>query len=439
MKNRFINGFLVTSLLTGGAIPICTLATPVALAETQQDNLDISLSLSKLGRQSQFIQLCVDDALKRPNIQMTELPALQTDQSLIKQDMQEWSSELYPHLVLINAKSKGFTTKFNSYYPDLKQFVDSNEDQQGFLDRLEALQDVVSSNQGKIQSHINELQSFQSRLDNDMKKLGDHAKEGKDLLSGSGSGKIDQYNMALSEARNKIQKNLQEIALLPGALNAKGFDIFKEVYNLSKELMTPVAESAIAAVNKGKEIEKSIVEAENSAEKVAKEANKSTAEIETAKKEAREKIEKDKKNELAAAAAAKAQEYDLLQMIDIDKIQKTYNSFAEVNKLSASQRAYLEDLQKQNETIYKLTTKLTIVDIQKDLLNLMKNDADTFTNQVKLEISLLENYKKDWDQVKDCITQLSTRISDPKVQSAQLKRLKDLNSQLEEQMNGFNS
>ncbi|MBJ8113867.1 hemolysin BL lytic component L2, partial [Bacillus cereus group sp. N6] len=197
--------------------------------------------------------------------------------------------------------------------------------------------------------------------------------------------------------------------------------------------------SAIAAVNKGKEIEKSIVEAEKAAEKAAKEANKSTVEIEAVKKEAREKIEKDKKNEIAAAAAAKAQEYDLLQIFDVDKIQKTYNSFADINKLSASQRAYLDDLQKQNETIYKLTTKLTIVDIQKDLLNLMKDDADTFTNQIKLEISLLQSYKKDWDQVKDCITQLSTNTSDPKVQLAQLKRLKDLNSQLEAQMNEFNS
>ncbi|MBJ8113883.1 HBL/NHE enterotoxin family protein, partial [Bacillus cereus group sp. N6] len=191
----------------------------------------------------------------------------QTDQLLIKQDMQEWSSELYPHLILLNAKSKGFTTKFNSYYPALKQFVDNNKDQQGFLDRLEALQDVVTLNQGKIQSHINELQDFQSNLDNDMTKLGDHAKEGKDLLSGSGSGKIDQYNTALLEARNKIQKNLQELALIPGTLNAKGFDIFKDVYSLSKEIITPVAESAIAAVNKGKEIEKSIVEAEKAAEK----------------------------------------------------------------------------------------------------------------------------------------------------------------------------
>ncbi|PGA91457.1 hypothetical protein [Bacillus toyonensis] len=65
MKNRVIKGFLVTSFLTGGALPICTFATPVALAETQQENLDISLSLSKLGKQSQFIQLRVDDTLKR--------------------------------------------------------------------------------------------------------------------------------------------------------------------------------------------------------------------------------------------------------------------------------------------------------------------------------------------------------------------------------------
>lgn len=433
MKHKFINGVLVTSLLTGGSIPICALASPIAFAETQQENVDLSLSLGQLGNQSTYIQFYVDEALKRPNVQVAELPALQTDQTIMKQDMQEWSSELYPHLILLYAKSKGFTTKFNSYYPNLKQFIDSKEDQQGFFDRLEALQDIVQSNQDKIQSHINELQSFQSQLTSDITKLNGHVEQGIKVLGGS----KDQRTTELNEARAKIQKDLQELALIPGALNAQGFEIFKDVYSFTKEMITPAAESALAAINKGKEIEKSIAEAEKAAETAAKEANKSTQEIEAAKQEAREKIETDKKSDMAAAAAAKSQEYDLLKAFDLDKIQKACNSFAAINKLSVSQQEKLTDLQTQNKKIYELTKQLTIVDVQKNLLNQMQNDAHTFADKVKVEISLLETYKKDWGQVKECITQLSTNTSDAKGQSAQLKRLTDLTSQLEEQMSTF--
>ncbi|MGR5863579.1 hypothetical protein ACT7DZ_00235 [Bacillus cereus] len=65
MKHKFINGVLVTSLLTGGAIPICALASPIAFAETSQENVDLSLSLSQLGNQSTYIQFYVDEALKQ--------------------------------------------------------------------------------------------------------------------------------------------------------------------------------------------------------------------------------------------------------------------------------------------------------------------------------------------------------------------------------------
>ncbi|QDZ77497.1 hemolysin BL lytic component L2, partial [Bacillus cereus] len=115
------------------------------------------------------------------------------------------------------------------------------------------------------------------------------------------------------------------------------------------------------------------------------------------------------------------------------------NSFAEMNKLSVAQQEKLADLQIQNKKIYDLTKQLTIVDIQKNLLNQIQNDAHTFTDKIKLEVSLLETYKKDWEQAKNCITQLSTNTSDSKVQSSQLKRLKDLTNQLEKQMNRFDS
>lgn len=68
--------------------------------------MDISSSLRKLGAQSKLIQTYIDQSLMSPNVQLEEVTALNTNQFLIKQDMKEWSSELYPQLILLNSKAK---------------------------------------------------------------------------------------------------------------------------------------------------------------------------------------------------------------------------------------------------------------------------------------------------------------------------------------------
>ncbi|PGC38266.1 HBL/NHE enterotoxin family protein, partial [Bacillus pseudomycoides] len=288
MKNKIIKGFLITSIVTGAAIPINTLATPIVQAETQQENTDISSSLRKLGAQSKLIQTYIDQALMSPNVQLAEVPSLNTNQDLIKKDMNEWSTELYPKLILLNAKSKGFVTKFNSYYPTLKAFVDTKEDKEGFLDRLEVLQDMAMTNQDNVQRQINELTDLKLQLDTELKDLDTDVTKAQVALSSDGTGKIDQLKNELLNTQKSIQNDLQQIALLPGALNEQGFVIFKEVYNLSKDIIEPAAQTAVAAYNKGKEINNSILEAEKKAEKEATEKGKSALEIEAAKKAARE-------------------------------------------------------------------------------------------------------------------------------------------------------
>ena len=132
MKKKIITGLMLTSIVTTGAIPIHAFTPPLVQAEVQEENIAISSSLRKLGAQSKLIQIYIDQALISPNVQLEEVPALNTEQFLIKQDMKEWSSEHYPKLMLINSKSKGFATKFNNYYPTLKGYVDNKDDKEGF-------------------------------------------------------------------------------------------------------------------------------------------------------------------------------------------------------------------------------------------------------------------------------------------------------------------
>ncbi|MGE7635753.1 HBL/NHE enterotoxin family protein [Bacillus paramycoides] len=439
MKNKIITGLFITSIVTGATIPINTLATPIVHAETQQESMDISSSLRKIGAQSKLIQTYIDQGLMSPNVQLAEVPALNTNQSLIKQDMKEWSSELYPNLILVNSKSKGFVTKFNSYYPTLKAFVDNKEDKEGFVDRLEVLQDMTMTNQENVQRQINELTDLKLQLDKKLQDLDMDVTKAQGVLSSDGTGKIDQLKNELQNTQKSIQNDLQQIALLPGALNEQGFVIFKEVYNLSKDIIEPAAQTAVAAYNKGKEINNSILEAEKKAEQEAKEKGKSALEIEAAKKEAREAIEKSKQAEIAAAAVAKTKEYDLTKVIDPEKIKKTYSAFAEVNKLTAEQRTHLADLETQNQKFYDLTKNLKIADLQKSMLLIMQNDLHTFANQVDVELDLLKRYKDDLGLIKNSITKLSTNVDTTNQQSQKdtLRQLKNVISYVEEQVYKF--
>lgn len=439
MKNKIMTGFLITSIVTGATIPINTLATPIVQAETQQENMDISSSLRKLGAQSKLIQTYIDQSLMSPNVQLEEVPALNTNQFLIKQDMKEWSSELYPQLILLNSKSKGFVTKFNSYYPTLKSYVDNKEDREGFVDRLEVLQEMAMTNQENAQRQINELTDLKLQLDKKLKDFDTNVATAQGILGTDGTGKIDQLKNEILNTKKAIQNDLQQIALIPGALNEQGFAIFKEIYSLSKEIIEPAAQAGMAAYNKGKEINNSILEAEKKAAQEATEQGKTALEIESAKKAAREAIEKSKQGEIAAAAAAKTQEYDLMKAIDTEKIKKTFGVFAEVNKLTAEQRAYLDDLEKQNQKIYDLTTKLSIADLQKSMLLLSQNDLHTFANQVEVELDLLKRYKEDLDLIKNNITKLSTNVDATNEQSQKdtLRQLKNVISYLEEQVYKF--
>ncbi|PRT27421.1 HBL/NHE enterotoxin family protein [Bacillus thuringiensis] len=439
MKGKIMAGFLITSIVTGASIPINTLATPIVQAETKQDNIDISSALRKIGAHSKLTQTFIDGALASPNVQLEEVPSLNTTQFLIKQDMKEWSSELYPKLILLNSKSKGFVTKFNSYYPTLKGFIDNGEDKEGVTDRLEVLQDMTITNQESVQRQINELTDLKLQVDKKLKNLDTDVTKAQSVLNSEGTGKIDKLKNEMLDTKKSIQNDLQQIALLPGALNEQGLKVFHEIYSLSKDIIEPAAQTAVVAYNKGKEINNAIVDAENKAEQEAKEKGKSAIEIEAAKKEAREAIEKSKKGEIAAAAVTKTKEYDLMKVIDPEKIKKTYNTFAEINKLTAEQRAYLNDLEKQNQKLYDLTTKLTVADLQKSMILFMQNDLHTFANQVDGEIELMKRYKEDLDLINNSITKLSTEVDTNNTQSQKdtLRRLKSVTTQLEEQVYKF--
>lgn len=434
MKKKVVTCIMLASLATGGVIPLHVLTNPVVQAESIE-TLDLSSSLRKLGALSALIQMSIDQSLKRPDVTVIEIPALSSSQQNVKRDMTEWENELHPKEMQLYARSKAFVYKFDSYYPQLKDFVDNEKtDSQEFLDRLATLQTTVASNQSKIQSHIKELEKFKVNVSKSVEKIDANVQAGKTLFGES--KKMDELKTTITDARAAIDKDLEQIALVPGALNEAGLKLFKEIYTTIKEIIDPVADSAMEAINKGKEIEKSILQAEADAETKAKEDGKTDSEIAELKKEAREKIEKDKKADIAAAVAAKMQDYDLIKKIDLDRIEKMYKEFGQMNTLTVEQQRALNDLSLQNQKIYDGTKNLTIAEAQQTKMLLMQNDVHDFAENIEKELVSLNTYKEDWSQIGDSIQQLSDATTDKTVK---LKRVKELCKQLKQQIDQLNS
>ncbi len=96
-------------------------------------------------------------------------------------------------------------------------------------------------------------------------------------------------------------------------LYSKKFIVFQ------KKLLNRLLKQGWQRITKEKKLTTLFLEAEKKAAQEATEQGKTALEIESAKKAAREAIEKSKQGEIAAAAAAKTQEYDLMKVIDTEK------------------------------------------------------------------------------------------------------------------------
>ncbi|ANS51830.1 hypothetical protein BM86_34665 [Bacillus thuringiensis] len=448
MKKKIMISVMLTSIVATGSISMGPFANHVAHAESKQEEIDISLSLYNLNSQAKnIIQTLVNQVRMNPNVQLVEVPDLNTNQQFIKKDMDTWSNILYPRLMELGSRSASFLHKFDRYYPKLQEFADSgiDEQKQDFQDRLDALQEDVEFMQSKVQSRVNDLTEFQSQLNKNIVNLDASVKIGKEILGdekGKG-GRIDDLYKEMQKTREDIDKDLNEIASVPGQLNAEGWELFKAMFTLAKGIADKTTVTIMGVVDKGEEIEKLIVSAEMVTEKKFIEEKKKSGqteeeikekykkEIEAEKKKVREKIEKANEQALQSAANAKIGKYDLLK--DIEQFQKAVNAFGKIDQLTKEQQQYLIDLQKQNQKLYELTKNLDIDELRSSKMFLMQSDMRTFSAQIDTEISYLKNYKKDWILINERIKELSKAIGTPSLYTKLIK-FKGLCEDLKKQM-----
>lgn len=432
---------MLTSIMAdGGVIPLNVLANPIVHAAEESEQLDLSSSLQKLDGLAKLIQLHVNQANREPNAQLVEIPALHSNQENLKRNMLEWSKNSYPQLAKLESVSKSFVDTCNQYLPTLQNFVwgtDKEVTAEAFTARLDSLQSNIAGNKGKLQTYLNELEKLKADVASNIKNLDENVKEGQLLLNGKDgkNSKIAKIKEDLQAAHATIDKDLELIALAPGALNTAGWELFKDLYAFSKDIIAPVAKAAIERAAKGQEAEKNVQDAVDKAEKEAKEKNKdiSAEDLEKATKEAREKAEKENEKDLKDYKDLLLEAFPFAKATDQATLKKLFDEFGKLNTLTVAEMKSVQDLPVQNQKIYDLTKQLTVIESQQAQMLLLQNEMQQFTQKLDTEIVLMKEYKKDWDLMSTSITKLAAAKTDEEKNTA-LDRFAKLSKQLGKQV-----
>ncbi|WP_179957989.1 HBL/NHE enterotoxin family protein [Bacillus sp. AR18-7] len=429
MKKIIVPNLIFSSCITFGGLSINTFPNYKVYAETKQEEiLDISSSLSRLGGYAYQTQTEIDKTLKGPNLQLEELPELNTKQILIKKHMEEWSEEIYPKFIFLSSKANQFIRKFDSYYSKLQEFTENDEDESGFLTRLKKLERMVIDNKSKIKSYINELKGLKYMLDLKVKSFNGIAENG-ELILGE-NGLKNELQERIDKILKQIKKALENITETPDALSKEGFELFKEINTNFSELMNPFKDMVTGYNTKVKEILKRIVDAEKKAVEDARNQNPgiSNEEIETIKKKAREEIEQTKSQELHDFLADKIKESQIEKKIASEKIKELADKIKNIGTITSQQQTDLRSLNHLNQELYDLTKDLKASEYLRISILNVKNNINTFVDGINIQIMLLENYQKDWHHINKSIDELSKYKT-----NRNLIRFKQLCNQLKSQ------
>lgn len=439
MKKIATSAMLATIALSG-IIPINSMLHPISYAASSQEDTElqtsyISSALIELSDNFLLEYKLQMDARKTPDIQLKEVPDIANQQLLMKRKMSRWEDDLSEALIILNQQNYGVINKFNSYQSNLQGFVNNvkpnKQDKSNFLMRVEDLEETIRNHQEKLAAHISDMIHFNESITENVKDLSGAVNEGYEVLgAGDSSGKIAMLKKEIASIQDHIHNDLNTLASLPGQFNAAGWELFKEVYTLTKNTIDPVAESAIKVVQEGERV---VQEAEATARKDAEASGKSKSEIEEAVRQARENAKKSEA--MQAAAAAEAKKYDLLKNIDIERIGKIKNMVADVEQLNVHQRQALQDIEFQQQQLYNKTKDLKITEIQSLLMTTMEHDTSQFATQVQREITYLQKYYQDWEHIKQQMEDLKNpdKQLDRKFLMTELEKIQENFSKLQKQ------
>ncbi|MBG0969262.1 HBL/NHE enterotoxin family protein [Bacillus sp. SRB3LM] len=420
MTRKIYTSLLTATVITSSLGTANVLAAPMTNPEQilSMENMDIgsfSSSLRKLGEQATLLQAYTFIIEDQPALYLPRVPALQDIQQLIQADTKEWRQRIFHrHLLDLNENNRSFINIFNTYV------------EQG---NLEGIQKKLNSRkieqQVALQQTINELEDFKDVLNKHQNSFTRRVQESDNFLNG-GSGRIAELKKDIQIINVGLQSDLEAISSVPGILVNSGTIIGSAVW----KLLYPVAKGGTqSALSYLATANKKLEDAKKTAIDKAKKDGIENIETERIIKEVEDNFAKSPEG-----LALEAKKYDFMDKIDIDQIKKIVDAEAAGNAALLKQRDAILSLAERNHQLFTLTQNLKATEIQSMHILFIESKVDMFAEQIDAEIFLLKKHQKDWNIIEQAITDLPQKPT-----TADLKTLRKLCKQLEDQIKSFNN
>ncbi len=230
MKKTLVAGLLITAVSTSCFSPVNTFAESKTTysqltSSTNQVAMNrLSDSIKTLGSQTPLIQGYGLIILKQPNLEVTAIPGITTDQGTARNHVQDWLDKYNPKLFNVNQDLQDFGTRFTNYYDILVELSGKvNDDSQAkddFVSIFNALQDQMQAIQYDIKGTSVDLNNYKNDLVEDSKSFSSKVSRAMELYKSSG-GDIEKFRTEIKQLDESIQDNFTKLLALPKE-NVKG-------------------------------------------------------------------------------------------------------------------------------------------------------------------------------------------------------------------------
>ncbi|PDY53410.1 non-hemolytic enterotoxin subunit A [Bacillus toyonensis] len=242
MKKTLVAGLLVTAVSTSCFLPVNTFAenkTTYSQLTSSQNQLAmnrLSDSIKTLGSQTPLIQGYGLIIVKQPNLEVTAIPGITTDQGTARNHVKEWLDTYNPKLFNVNQNLQDFGTRFTNYYDILVELAgkvnDDSQTKEDFVSIFNELQDQMQAIQYDMKGTSVDLNNYKEDLVEDSKSFSSKVSRAIELYKGSG-GDIEKFRTEIKQLDENIQDDYTKLLALPKE-NIKGsINIGKTVIDIS--------------------------------------------------------------------------------------------------------------------------------------------------------------------------------------------------------------
>ncbi|MBE5107821.1 HBL/NHE enterotoxin family protein [Bacillus thuringiensis] len=230
MKKTLVAGLLVTAVSTSCFVPVNTFAESKTsyLQQTSSTNQVVlnrlSDSIKTLGTQTPLIQGYGLIILKQPDLKVSAIPGITTDQQTARNNVQDWLDKYNPKLIAVNQDMQNFGTTFTNYYDMLIELAgkvnDDSQAKEDFVSIFNVLQDQMQAIQYDMKGASVDLNNYKNDLVEDSKSFSSKVSRAIELYNKSG-GDIEKFRTEIKQLDENIQDDYTKLLALPKD-NVKG-------------------------------------------------------------------------------------------------------------------------------------------------------------------------------------------------------------------------